>query len=243
MSADTSAIHFGSDHTRVGIFYAANTSDPAPCLLLLHGIPGSEKNHDLAHFLRANGWHVLVLHFSGSWGSGGSYNPLDQITDTQLALDYLLSDACPRPVDPEKIVVLGYSLGSRAALLTAAENERIVAVISLSGYADFSEILVDASRFEGSVPLLTNVTAEDIARYYGKMGNGLQPYEVPALIALRPVLVIHGTADEVVMHFNASAFTGDNVQTVLIDGANHTFADHRQQLIEAVWEFLRGIYP
>ena len=76
--ADTDALFFpitrpnGDQHILVGTYYLADTDQPAPFALLLHGIPGSEKNHDLAQHLRADGWHVLVLHFSGTWGSGNA---------------------------------------------------------------------------------------------------------------------------------------------------------------------------
>lgn len=40
----------------------------------LHGIPGWERNFDLAQALRRAGFHVLVFHYSGSWGNDGTYS-------------------------------------------------------------------------------------------------------------------------------------------------------------------------
>ncbi|MEL6268342.1 MAG: alpha/beta fold hydrolase [Chloroflexota bacterium] len=168
-SPDTDAIFFpitgddGSTHYLVGIYYLAATHDPAPFALLLHGIPGSQQNHDLAMRLRDSGWHVLVLYFSGCWGSGGDYNATTQVRDARAALDYVLSEAAPRPVDPDRIAVLGYSLGGRPALLSAAEDARVQAVISVSGFADLSEVLLETSFFEGITPLLHGSTVEKLA--------------------------------------------------------------------------------
>jgi predicted alpha/beta-fold hydrolase len=44
-----------------------------PGVLLLHGIPGTEQNHDVAYALRDEGVAVLLFHYRGCWGSSGSY--------------------------------------------------------------------------------------------------------------------------------------------------------------------------
>ncbi|MEL6151593.1 MAG: alpha/beta fold hydrolase, partial [Chloroflexota bacterium] len=215
--------------------------DPAPFALLLHGIPGSQQNHDLAMRLREDGWHVLVLYFSGCWGSGGDYNATTQVRDARAALDYVLSEAAPRPVDPDRIAVLGYSLGGRPALLSAAEDARVQAVISVSGFADLSEVLLETSFFEGITPLLHGSTVEKLAEQWRQMGAGIQPYEAIAQIAPRPVLVIHGAADEAVPAYNADALGGAHVTQVRIEGANHGFTDHRAEFMEAAHTFLKKL--
>ena len=40
-------------------------------MVILHGIPGIEKNHDLAHAFRDAGMSAVIFHYRGSWGSGG----------------------------------------------------------------------------------------------------------------------------------------------------------------------------
>jgi len=244
MAADSIAINFsvtnadGSTHTLVGIYYIADSNEPAPFALFLHGIPGSEKNHDLAHALRSVGWHVLVLHFSGTWGSEGQYSIADHPRDAIAAIDYALSDAAPVHINPDAIVVLGYSMGSRAALLAAAQDQRIKKVISVSGIADFSETLIGSTFLEPLTPYLAGSTGDSLAQQFKDAGKGLQPYETIAQIAPRPVLVVHGTDDEIVPFYNAGAFAGENVQQIAVEGANHTFGNHRHLLVDAVTQFL-----
>lgn len=54
--------------------YTAGGEGPHPTILLLHGIPGSEQNLDLAQAFRRSGFHVMTFHYSGSWGSSGNYS-------------------------------------------------------------------------------------------------------------------------------------------------------------------------
>ena len=58
----------------LGLVFLANGRGPHPTVILLHGFPGNEKNLDVAHMLRRGGYNVLVFHYSGSWGSRGSYS-------------------------------------------------------------------------------------------------------------------------------------------------------------------------
>jgi len=229
----------------LGVYYMTDTEHPAPLAVLLHGIPGAEKNHDLAQHLRADGWNALVLSFSGGWGSGGSYDIPGQVDDTVAALDYLLGDESPAKIDPARVAVIGFSFGSRAALMSAVDDQRIKAVISISGFCDFSEVMFSPEFYDACVPFLSGVTSDAIASQVIALGEGLQPLDAPAKIAPRPVLIVHGTADEIVPFFNADAFmmnAGDHVRRADVAGANHVFGDYRAELIAAVHAFLQDAF-
>ena len=249
--ADTNSARFpvtdssGNTHHLIGVYYAADTDMPAPCAIFVHGIPGSEKNHDLAHRLRADGWHVLVMHLSGAWGSEGSYFIPDHPRDVRAALDYVLNPESSARVNPEKIAVMGYSLGSRAALISAVEDSRIGAVVSIAGFCDFSEVILAPDFFEGMPFFLRDATIDNLQAGLAAIGQGLQPGEALAKIAPRPVLIVHGTADEIVPFYHADGFGmmgGEHVQRVNIEGARHTFPMHRQELISVVHAFLSAWY-
>jgi fermentation-respiration switch protein FrsA (DUF1100 family) len=225
------------------IYYLADTDAPAPLALFLHGIPGAEKNHDLAHALRHQGWHCLVLHFGGAWGSGGAYDVRLHPAQARSALDFALSPAAPRPIDPRTIALVGFSMGSRAALLAAVEDERVGAVVSLGGFCDFAEVYLEASFFAPFAPFLRDASPQGLAQQFADLAQGLQPLEALAQIAPRPVLVGHGTADEVVPFFHAEALLGANrghVQTLFLAGANHVFANQREALVRGVSDFLQN---
>lgn len=239
MLADTNAVHFRSgDRTLVGTYYLADTDQPAPFALLLHGIPGSEKNYDIAQALREAGWHVLVPHFSGAWGSDGPYNIHTQADDAHAALQFALN--YERPVRLDQLAVVGFSMGSRAALKFAVEEPRVGAIVSLVGFADFTDSMFPTEWFESLTPFLKGSTGQEMAAQYAKLAEGQQPYEMAKALAPRPVLAVHGTSDEVVPYFHLNMFSAPHIQQLTIPNANHTLAAHRRELVAGVFDFLTG---
>lgn len=241
--ADTHSVRFPcGDYQLVGIYYTAETSHPAPFALLLHGLPGAEKNHDLAQFLRANGWHVLVLHFAGAWGSGGTFSFEGQIADTCAALDFALSSDAPVIIDPQKIAVVGYSMGSRAALFATAQDTRIQRVVSVAGFSDFTESMLSREFLDAAAPFLLGVTPSTLGIQFLGLGEGPQPTDAVRQLAPRPVLIVHSPEDEMVPFYHADNFStasSGHVVRATIQGASHIYAQHRSELIHAIWEFLR----
>lgn len=60
--------------------------------ILLNGIPGCERNLDLAQALRWAGFHVMTFHYSGSWGSDGDYSLTHDLEDADTVLDFILQN-------------------------------------------------------------------------------------------------------------------------------------------------------
>ncbi len=118
-----------------GVLYMTQGAGPHPIVMLLHGFPGYERNFDLAQILRRAGWHVLVFHYRGAWGSGGNFAFAHVLDDVVAARDWLRSDAAQRDYrcDGDRIVLVGHSMGGWAALLTAARDESFLGVASLAG--------------------------------------------------------------------------------------------------------------
>jgi hypothetical protein len=52
-----------------GLMLVAAGQGLHPTMVLLHDVPGNEKNLDLAQSVRSAGWNVLTLNYRGSWGS------------------------------------------------------------------------------------------------------------------------------------------------------------------------------
>jgi pimeloyl-ACP methyl ester carboxylesterase len=51
-------------------------------MVLLHGLPGNERNLDLAQAVRRAGWTVVTFNYRGSWGSPGHYSFAGDLKDT-----------------------------------------------------------------------------------------------------------------------------------------------------------------
>src|SRR3569833_4572439 len=76
-----------------GVAYLASGAGPHPTLVLLHGLPGNEKNLDLAQAVRRAGWNVVTFSYRGSWGSPGSYRFAQNLEDGEAVLAFLRDPA------------------------------------------------------------------------------------------------------------------------------------------------------
>ncbi len=72
-SLESAAIPSG-DAVMNAVFYLPGGEAPAPVVVLLHGLPGEERNQDLAQVLRRAGYAVLLPHYRGAWGSAGIFS-------------------------------------------------------------------------------------------------------------------------------------------------------------------------
>src|SRR3990170_7652490 len=80
----------------LGTLFLAKSDLPKATAVILHGLPGIEKNYDLAHLLRDRGWNSLIFHYRGCWGSAGSYNFATILQDVLAAIDLLESGKHPQ---------------------------------------------------------------------------------------------------------------------------------------------------
>jgi len=116
------------------IAYVASGAGPHPVVVLLHGFPGNERNLDVAQAIRRAGYTVLVSSYRGAWGSQGAFSFAHSLEDSQAAVDYLRVPANARRLraDPNKIVLMGHSMGGWMALATGAADAKVRAVITIS---------------------------------------------------------------------------------------------------------------
>ena len=108
------------------LFFQAAGPGPHPTMLLLHGLPGNERNLDLAQTVRRAGWNVLTFTYRGAWGSEGTFSIQHAVADTEAALGWLQSDDAARDfgIDRARIVVAGHSMGGYMAAHVAAHHQR-----------------------------------------------------------------------------------------------------------------------
>lgn len=107
------------------LMFQAAGGGPHPTLLLLHGLPGNERNLDLAQAARRAGWNVLTFTYRGAWGSEGTFSIQHAVEDSHAALAWLRSEAAARDfgVDPARIVVAGHSMGGYMAARASAYDK------------------------------------------------------------------------------------------------------------------------
>ncbi len=109
---------------------------PHPCVIMLHGFPGTARNDDISHALCRIGCVVLVPHNRGAWGSQGKYLITHCIEDAQNLAEYAHSQEFVRKynVDPASIFLLGHSMGANSALNAGRKIEWLRGIIMLTPY-------------------------------------------------------------------------------------------------------------
>jgi uncharacterized protein len=233
-------ITFDSDgHRLVGVAYLARGDGPKPTALLLHGCPGLEKNLDLAAGLRDRGWNSLVFHYRGCWGSAGRYDLRTVPRDVGAAVDHLTR--CPR-ADPERIAVVGHSMGGWAAIVAAADDPRLRAV-AVYGAPTRLQAAVELApdEVEREFTRFLAATPEELAAQCRQAAASMDPLKAVTAISPRPLLIAHGTQDRWVPVRQARELrehAGPPCRYVEVEGADHAFSWHRAGLRDLIADWL-----
>ena len=125
-----------------GLLLVPASGGPHPVVVFAHGWGSgkdSPRNRAVAHALRAEGFAAFLFDFTGHGDSGGTLEestPAQQVDDLGAALDLLeaLGD-----VDGGRMGVVGASSGAAVALLRAAEDARIRALVLRSANPEGAE--------------------------------------------------------------------------------------------------------
>jgi uncharacterized protein len=168
--ADMVVLHVPSHGVEInGIAYRPSGAGPHPTLVIFHGLPGNEKNLDLAQAARRAGWVAVTFNYRGSWGSPGRFSFAGTLEDATAVLAYLRDreHAMALHIDPARIAIAGHSMGGWIAAQTAARDGAILGAAMISAW-DPSQ---SASRPRADViasmrddmESLSGVTAESMA--------------------------------------------------------------------------------
>jgi len=141
--SDEKPVIFETHSTQIaGMLHAPKVFAKSPCVILCHGFTGNKIESNklfvkLARKLCHEDFVVLRFDFRGSGDSEGEFENMTisgELSDLSAAVGFVSTLPV---VDANKIGALGLSLGSTVAICTAAEDERIKAVISWSGPSEF----------------------------------------------------------------------------------------------------------
>ena len=117
-----------------GIAYLAAGAGPHPTLVIMHGLPGNEKNLDLAQAVRRAGWNAVTFNYRGSWGSPGRFSFAGNLEDGPAVLAYLRdpAKAAALGIDPSRIALAGHSMGGWVAAMTAERDPKLMGTALIS---------------------------------------------------------------------------------------------------------------
>jgi uncharacterized protein len=198
-----------------------------PSLVILASGYGDTQDQmlSIAEFLHQAGFSVLTYNARARAPSGGKYVTLGALE--QLDLISLVNYAAMRSdIDANRMGILGISMGGATAVLAAAKDKRLRAVVDDSGFSDAPHVI--AAAFEHFVHLPAFPFAP-IAVGIADLRAGIdvsrvRPVDVIAGISPRPVLIIHEQGDTVVPVENSLrnfAAAQQPKQLWLVPGSGH----------------------
>ncbi len=133
-----------------GVAYLAAGAGPHPTVVICHGLPGNEKNLDLAQAIRRAGWNAVTFNYRGAWGSPGAFKFAQNPEDADAVLAYVEdpANAAALGIDVKRVVLIGHSMGGWVTVTTAAHHPELFGVATYSA--------ADMSRLAGA-PMATRV--------------------------------------------------------------------------------------
>lgn len=220
-----------------------------PLVIVVHGFTGHmEERHILAvaKAAREAGMATLRVEMYGHGKSDGIFehhNILDWIADMLYVVDYAKS--LPFAGD---LYLMGHSQGGLLTMLIGGlKADQLKAIIPLSPAISIREGCREGELFGAKfdpdhIPdSLTLGNGRVISGDYIRTAAAL-PVEQAIDAFKKPVLIIHGEADESVpVRFSRwAAERYRNAKLVLIPEDTHCYDRHLEKVTEAVKEFLRG---
>lgn len=249
--ARVEVLHIPSGGVKInGLAYLAAGPGVHPTFVLLHGLPGNEKNLDLAQAVRRAGWNAITFNYRGSWGSPGVFRFAQNFEDADAVLAFLRDPANAKAlgIDTTHLVLAGHSMGGWVTIHDAAHDHRLrgAVLISAAPMSRFATL----PRAEGIAHMATDMetlagtSPEQMTDELIAHPTGWSFADAYAGLATVPLLVItsnDGLApanDTLVAAVRARGNT--HVTTVHL-ATDHSYSDRRIALESAVIEWLQTV--
>jgi hypothetical protein len=233
-----SSVHDGRVEVELGISvgYSLHLAGPgAPLILYFHGNGEIARDYDsIGPLYTGMGISLLVADYRGYGWSDGFPTASSLVHDAPLvfgALGQILEEA--ESEVPQRVFVMGRSLGSAAATEVARHHQEAIAgLIVESGFAHTFQLLARLG-----------VVLEDLDGVQDVFANLVKIGQISL-----PTLVIHGQADmlipasEGVALYGGSAAPDDEKRLVIIPGAGHNdlLAVGAATYFDVIREFVLG---
>lgn len=236
-----------------GLLYSPPGAGPHPTLVLCHGLPGNEKNLDLAQAIRRAGWNAVTFNYRGSWGSPGQFRFAQNLEDADAVLSYLRTPAVATKlsIDTKRIAIAGHSMGGWVAAHTASHDHDLIGAILICmgdmgrdrGIPRQKEVELMADNMEA----LAGVTAESMADEVLAHAKEFRVDSEHVASGLAQIRLLALTADdglagdtEALVHA-IEAKGGKNIKTIHA-ATDHSWSDKRIFLESTIISWLSEVH-
>jgi uncharacterized protein len=219
-----------------GIVYQPASAGPHPTLVICHGLPGNEKNLDLAQAVRRAGWNAVTFNYRGSWGSPGVYRFGQNPEDADAVLAYLRepANAAKLGVDTNRIALAGHSMGGWVTVQTAAHDHGLIGAILISaadmGYMGQMPREKAVALMADNMEALAGVTSQSMADEVIANAKKFSFDNAVSGLTQTPLLVLSaddGLAARTDWLVKAIGAAGGTKVTAIHAATDHGWSDHR----------------
>jgi pimeloyl-ACP methyl ester carboxylesterase len=229
-----------------GIVYSPPGAGLHPTIVICHGLPGNEKNLDLAQALRRAGWNAVTFNYRGSWGSPGSYRFSQNLEDADAVLAYLRipANAAKLQVDTKRLVLAGHSMGGWVTVMTASHDHALAGAILISaadmgklGQMPHDKLVAEMAENSEALATTPEVMANEVAQNskafeFENAVDGLK--DIPLLV----LSANDGLAPNTDALVNAIKAKGGQKFTSIHAATDHGWSDHRIFLESTIIDWL-----
>jgi dipeptidyl aminopeptidase/acylaminoacyl peptidase len=221
-----------------------------PALCICHGIPAARPDPtDKGYTLLAQrfchaGFITLILNFRGTGRSEGNLDILGWSRDLQAALDFLYN---LNEVDKTHFCLLGLSGGAAVSVYVAAHDRRISSVVTCGCPADFrslsqKETSLDTIERFRQIGAIRDKNFPPSIQEWERGFEIISPIKWIDKISPRPLLLVHGDADELIPLEHARRLyqkAKEPKELKIIPGARHKLR-LEQAAIDFVLDWLKS---
>ncbi len=201
-----------------------------PAVVLAHGYPSDVSAAAVAastlpelgdRIAAEMGWLALALAFRGCGDSKGSFSLGGWLDDLRAAVDHLQTTEAVRGV-----WLVGFGTGGALSICAAATDPHIRGVATLGAPADFDDWAAHPKRLlehAREVGMITDPSFPADLDAWSRELKELRAVAFAPQLAPRPLLVVHGSDDDLVPVFDARVLVdahGD-AELRIMNGAGH----------------------
>ena len=196
LSFEDISIQVGDGHTLSGWYIPAEASDKA--VIFIHG-HGADRHEGMRWFKAVHqaGFNILAFDLRNQGKSAKSFSTMGYFEkrDVIRALDYLQQQK-----QIESIGIFGTSMGAATSIMAMVDDSRIAAGVFEAGWANLDDLyseIIEQHMGLPSFPLLP-LTTWMLEQRTGMEMAKLNPEDMLADIAPRPVFIIHCSGDNLI---------------------------------------------
>jgi len=214
------------------LYVPSSVNRTCPALCICHGIPAvpydpADRGYAaLAQRFSTAGFVTLIFNFRGAGKSEGNFDIMGWSRDLQAAIDFLYKLG---EVDKRRLCLMGFSGGAAVSIYVAAHDPRVSLLVACACPADFGlltgkEAVPSAIQRFRQIGLIRD---KDFPSSLEEWRNGFEiifPIRWIEKISPRPLLLVHGDADEVVPLEHAHRLyqkSKEPKEIAVISGAKH----------------------